>query len=68
MKTIIHHDLKRAGELELERVIEPLASYVCAADRPRAALISALEFLFNEVALTHSAAAAHLTTFSESRS
>jgi hypothetical protein len=67
MKSIIQHQSQGSAS-ELERVIEPLASYVCAADRPRAALISALEFLFNEVALTHRAASAHLASFSESQS
>lgn len=68
MKSIIHQPLTRGGESDLQRVIEPLASYLCAADRPRAALASALEFLLNEVALTDRVATAHLTTFSESRS
>jgi hypothetical protein len=34
---------------ELERVIEPLASYICATDQPKAALKSALAVLFAEV-------------------
>lgn len=50
---------------DLERMIEPLAGYICAADRPRAALMSALAALFHEVALTHRAAHVHLRTLSE---
>lgn len=50
---------------DLERVIEPLASYICAADRPRAALASALAFLFSEVEQTNRAAIAHFGAFSE---
>ncbi len=34
-----------ATESDLERVVEPLASFICATDRPRAALISALAIL-----------------------
>jgi hypothetical protein len=46
-------------ESDLERVIEPLASYICAADQPRAALVSALAVLFSEVEQTNRAAIAH---------
>jgi len=63
---VINRELKRASDRDLERVVEPLASYVCAADQPRAALISALEYLFSEVAQTNRAATAHVTTFAES--
>jgi hypothetical protein len=64
--SIINRELKRASENELQRVIEPLANYLCATERPRTALISALEFLFNEIAQTNRAANAHVTTFAES--
>ena len=53
-------------ESDLERVIEPLASYICAADQPRAALLSALAVLFSEVEQTNRAAIAHFTTCAES--
>jgi len=53
-------------ESDLERVIEPLASYICAADQPRAALLSALAVLFTEVEQTNRAAIAHFTAFAES--
>jgi len=44
---------------DLRRVIEPLASYICAADQPRAALMSALAVLLAEVKQTNRAALAH---------
>ena len=56
---------------DLERVIEPLASYICAADQPRAALMSALAVLLAEVKQTNRAALAqlgiHIGAFGESR-
>jgi len=44
---------------DLSDVIEPLASYICAADRPREALLSALSALFDEVQGTHKATLMH---------
>jgi len=44
---------------DLERVVEPLASYICAADEPKTALMSALAVLFREVEATNRAANAH---------
>lgn len=52
---------------ELERVIEPLASYICAAERPRAALRVALEALVSEVEHTNRAANARLAALSARR-
>jgi hypothetical protein len=40
-------------------VIEPLANYICAADRPRETLLSVLSVLFDEVGGTHKAALMH---------
>ena len=48
---------------ELERVVEPLASYICAADQPKSALMSALAVLFREVKATNTAAALHFQNF-----
>lgn len=56
---------QRATNSELERMIEPLASYICANDRPRAALVSALSALFDEVEQTHQAASLQVATFSQ---
>jgi hypothetical protein len=61
----VNRQQKRAPESELQRVIEPLASYICATDQPKAALISALAALFSEVDQTYRAANAHIATFSE---
>jgi hypothetical protein len=44
---------------DLERVIEPLASYICATEQPRSALKSALAALLREVEATNSAAVTH---------
>ncbi len=52
---------------DLERVIEPLASYICATDQPRATLFAALAALFAEVDQTFKAASAHIATFSGSQ-
>jgi hypothetical protein len=51
----------------LERVVEPLASFICATEQPRAALASALAILFNEVEQTNRAANAHFATISENQ-
>jgi hypothetical protein len=44
---------------DLQQVIEPLANYICAADKPRTALMSALDFLVREVEATNQAARTH---------
>jgi hypothetical protein len=49
-----------AANGDLAQVIEPLASYICAADRPREALLSALSVLFDEVQGTHKATLMHI--------
>ncbi|HJQ80482.1 MAG TPA: hypothetical protein VJ828_11030 [Lacipirellulaceae bacterium] len=49
----------RSTGKDLERVIEPLAAYICATDEPKTALMSALAVLFREVEATNSAAAAY---------
>ena len=41
-------------------LIEPLADYITAADRPREALLAALSALFAEVQGTHRATLLHL--------
>ncbi len=52
----------RTSDRELAQVIEPLASLICAADRPREALLSALTVLFDEVEGTHKATLLHVAT------
>jgi hypothetical protein len=49
---------------DLERFVEPLASYICATEQPRTALMSALAVLFREVEATNRAAATHFRTYS----
>jgi len=61
----VYRELTRERESDLKRVIEPLASYICATDQPRAALISALAALVSEVRHTNRAANTHIATFSE---
>jgi hypothetical protein len=61
----INRVLGGATESNLERVVEPLASFICATERPRAALASALAILFSEVEQTNKAANAHFATISE---
>jgi len=54
--------LRPVTHSDLAQVIEPLASYICAADRPREALLSALSVLFDEVQGTHKATLMHIVT------
>lgn len=58
---------ERATGSELAQIVEPLVNYVCSAEQPRAALISALALLCDEVRQTHALAHSHLTTFAENR-
>jgi hypothetical protein len=58
--------LARARERDLERMIEPLASYISAASQPQAVLASALAVLFTEVEATNRMAFAHVTACLES--
>ncbi|MEX2167857.1 MAG: hypothetical protein WD851_00980 [Pirellulales bacterium] len=54
--------LERSVESDLERVVEPLASYICATERPKTALLSALAALVREVEATNRAANGHFLT------
>lgn len=54
--------LKRSAGSELEQVVEPLASYICATERPKTALLSALAALVREVEATNRAANGHFLT------
>ncbi len=64
MKTLSQPS-RRGSEIDLMQVIEPLASYICAANRPRAALASALALLFSQVEETNRTASAHVASFGE---
>jgi hypothetical protein len=48
---------------DLERVVEPLAAYICATEQPKTALMSALAVLFREVEATNTAAASYFQSF-----
>ena len=61
----VHRALRSSTDGNLERVVEPLASFICATERPRAALASALAILFSEVEQTNRAANAHFANISE---
>ncbi len=63
----INRTTQWAPESNLERMVEPLASFICATERPRAALMSALAMLFNEVEQTNRAAQSHYATVSENQ-
>ena len=45
---------------DLLRIVEPLASYISAADHPRETLLSAISALFDEVKGTHKATLMHI--------
>jgi hypothetical protein len=53
----------RTNDSDLERVIEPLAGYICATGRPRAALKQALAVLLSQVEQTNRAANARCAAF-----
>jgi hypothetical protein len=48
---------------DLQQIIEPLASYICASDQPKLALNLAYVALFHEVAQVTRAAQAHVARF-----
>jgi hypothetical protein len=57
----------RTHEYGLDGVIESLASYICAAERPRATLRSALAAVVRQVAETNQIADARVAALRESR-
>jgi hypothetical protein len=61
----IHPRLNRTADSDLERIIEPLANYICATDQPKRALLSVLAVLRHEVEMTNRAALSHFRTYSE---
>ena len=54
--------LQPTANTNLSQVVEPLAAYICAADRPRETLLSALSALFDEVQGTHRASLMHIAS------
>jgi hypothetical protein len=55
-----HRDPRRTAATDLRQVIEPLASYICASDRPRAALSLAFAALAEEVTQLNRVAQRHV--------
>jgi len=54
---------RRAAKNDLERMMEPLISYICASDQPRAALKLAFDVVSHEVAQLENAAREHVAHF-----
>ena len=67
-RSVVMNQFNRFSETrsssDLRRVIEPLANYICAADQPKAALMSALAVLVREVEATNRAARLHFRSVS----
>jgi hypothetical protein len=57
--TATTHQTERKTNRDLAQVLEPLVSYICAADRPQEALLSAVAALRNSVQETNRAAWTH---------
>lgn len=51
---------RRVSDPGLQNVIEPLASYICATDRPRAVLNRIVAALMNEIEQTNRLARSHV--------
>jgi hypothetical protein len=54
-------------EAELQSLIEPLASYIAAVNRPRVVLIAALLLLLENLREIDEAATAQIASFSENQ-
>ena len=67
MKYTINPSGCQNHNVDLLQVIEPLASYICASGRPRAALRSVLAALFRQVEQTNQAADASVDALLRSR-
>jgi hypothetical protein len=63
----MHQNPNRASNRDLAKFIEPLASYICATDRPREVLVSALAVLFDEVGETNRTALMHFSSVRAAR-
>jgi hypothetical protein len=59
--TTLTLERKQNSDLHLAQAIEPLASYICAADRPKETLLSALAALVEEVKQTNQVALMHFS-------
>ena len=61
----INRVLVQPAGRDLQRIVEPVANYICATDEPKRALLSALAFLMHEVESTNREALSHFRTYSE---
>jgi hypothetical protein len=61
----LNHRLSPKTEADLQKLVEPLASYISATDRPPATLILALMMLVSNVQEVGDAANTYLATLSE---
>ena len=57
----------QATLMEMDRVIEPLANFVCATEQPETVLKLALDALYSRIEQTNRAAGEHVAAFLESR-
>jgi len=58
----INRQAEAKGRSDLERVVEPLASYICATERPGVALKSVFAALLRSVEETNRVAKSHFRT------
>lgn len=66
MQTIICNS-HRSDECGLDHIVEPLASFICAAEHPSTALQTVLSSLLRQVKQTNQDARTRLAAISESR-
>ena len=60
-----HAKPAKLANRDLEQIIEPLASYICATEQPKAVLLSALVTLVRAVRETNQTARSHFHNFPE---
>jgi hypothetical protein len=63
----LNHPLSPNTEADLQKLVEPLASYIAAVARPRIVLTVSLILLFENLQLINKAANQHLASSSENR-
>jgi hypothetical protein len=56
----LNREPRRAAAIDLQTILEPLASYICATEQPKKILDLVYAALFNEVAQVNRAAAAQV--------
>jgi hypothetical protein len=61
----MNHRQPLISEADLQKLVEPLASYICAVDCPRTALLRTLVKLYEQVDLIHRAAQEQVAVMSE---